>query len=118
MKAFLAATVLGVMTLTTSAWADARDFGVINQTGYAIKFLAVSEAHDNDFSENELTGVLANGGKAMVHFTHADKGCSWKMKATSTDGTNVFFPVMNLCTINNVTIRYNKANDTVSFTTD
>ena len=110
--------VFGTLTLGVPARADPRDFGVVNQTGYAIRFIGVNEPGDEIYNENELRSVLAHGSKAMIHFSHADKGCVWNMKATATDGTNVFFRNLNLCTINNVTLRYNRATDVVSYITD
>lgn len=113
-------TAAAVMLLGSSmALADDRDFGVINQTGYPIKGLYINPPGDDVYNENELSGVLAQGAKFNVKFSGADKGCTWNMKVTwADDNTSSIFRGLNLCQINNVTLKYNKATDTSSYTTD
>jgi hypothetical protein len=54
-----------------------------------------------------------------VKFSKADKGCNWNIKVTwADDNTSSFFRGLNLCTINSVTLKYDKNTDKASYTTD
>jgi hypothetical protein len=99
--------------------ADDRDFTIVNSTGYPIKFLGVNPPNDNVFNENELSSVLGNGNQFKVKFSGADKGCTWNIKVTwADDNTSSIFRGLDLCKINTVTLKYNKATDEASYTTE
>jgi len=53
-----------------------------------------------------------------VKFTGADKGCTWNIKVTWTDNSWSLFRGLNLCEINVVTLKYDKASDTASYVTE
>ena len=119
-KLFAGMIAAAAMTVVaTSSYADDRNFDLVNATGYAIKFVGVNAPGDNVYNENELSGLLANGAKIGIKFTGADKGCVWNIKVTwQIDDSSSFFRGLNLCTINTVTLKYDKASDTASYTTD
>ncbi len=117
----LACAFLTVVALVfaTASFADDRDFTIVNGTGYPIKFVGVNAPGDEVWNENELSGVLTDTASKKVKFTGADKGCTWNIKVTwADDNTSSYFRGLNLCTINSVTLKYNKASDTASYTTD
>ena len=121
MKKVIAGLVLFVAVVigSTVNAADQRDFTIVNATGYPIKFLGVNEPKDNVWNENELSSILGNGASFKVKFSNADKGCTWNIKVTwADDNTSSIFKGLNLCTINTVTLKYNKASDEASYTTD
>ena len=115
---FAAALVAALVLFSASVFADDRDFTVVNGTGYDIKGLFINPPGDNVFNENELKGVLGDGNKFDVKFTGADKGCTWNMKVTWTDDSSSIFRGLDLCKISTVTLKYNKATDTASYTWD
>ena len=121
MKKVIAGLVLFVAVVigSTVNAADQRDFTIVNATGYPIKFLGVNEPNDPVYNENELSSILGNGASFKVKFSNADKGCTWNIKVTwADDNTSSIFKGLNLCTINTVTLKYNKASDEASYTTD
>ena len=120
MKKVIAGLFLFVaVVIGSAAMADDRDFTIVNATGYPIKFLGVNPPNDNVFNENELSSVLGNGNQFKVKFSGADKGCTWNIKVTwADDNSSSIFRGLDLCTINNVTLKYNRASDTASYTTD
>jgi hypothetical protein len=120
MPKFLTAAFAAILLLLAlPSLADDRDFGVINQTGYPIKFLGVNPPGDEKWNENELDRTLGDGAKINVKFSGADKGCTWNIKVTwADDNTSSYFRNLNLCEINNVTLKYNKKTDEASYTTD
>ncbi len=107
-----------MMLFSVSAFADDRDFVLINGTGYDIKFLGVNAPGDENWNDNELSGVLNDGAQFKVKFSGADKGCSWNIKVTWTDNSWSLFRGLDLCTINTVTLKYNRNTDTASYVTD
>ncbi len=123
MKRLMAGLVALVAVALMSAGASAQDrnFTLHNQTGYAMKGIYVNLPNDNVFNENELDAPLANGAKFLVKFTRADGGraCVWNIKVEWADGSPAsFFRGLNLCTIDNVYMKYDKASDVTSYTTD
>ncbi|MBV8167835.1 MAG: hypothetical protein JO021_13655 [Alphaproteobacteria bacterium] len=120
MKKAIAGLFLFVaVVIGSAAMADDRDFTIVNGTGYPIKFLGVNAPNDNVWNENELSSTLGNGASFKVKFSGADKGCTWNIKVTwADDNTSSIFRGLNLCTINTVTLKYNKSTDEASYTTD
>lgn len=118
-KALLGLFGVLIMLTVTPVQADERNFALVNATGYAIKFVGVNPPGDNVYNENELSGTLNDGGRIDVKFTGADKGCVWNMKVIwADDNTSSFFRNLDLCKINTVTLKYNRATDTASYVTD
>src|SRR5689334_9326309 len=69
------------LVVTTSFAADNRNISVVNETGYAIKFLGFNGPDDGlDDWENELDGTLKNQDTAYVEFDEDDDGCVWNIK--------------------------------------
>ena len=122
MRGFFLAFVITVAALTgSSAFAtDERNVTVVNGTGYPIKFLGFNNPGDEDWSDNELGGVLANGGNIYVKFNTADKGCKWNFKIEWADPgyPGVLWKDVDLCKISTLKLRYNRATDTTSYTAE
>jgi hypothetical protein len=118
MKAILFALAVSAAAFTTSASyaADERDVTVVNGTGYGIKFLGFNTPGDNDWSENELSAPMADGAKKDVKFSTADKGCKWNFKIEWADPgyPGVVWQNVDLCSINSLTLRYDRATDKTS----
>jgi hypothetical protein len=119
MRAFFFAFVVAAATLSGSSSfaADERNVTVVNGTGYAIKFLGFNNPGDNDWSDNELGSDLANGGSIYVKFDTADKGCKWNIRIDWADPgyPGVLWRDVDLCTIDVLTLRYDRSTDTTSF---
>src|SRR3954462_11723668 len=82
MKSLFAALIvtLAIFSGSPSQAADQRNVTVVNGTGYGIKFLGFNNPGDNDWSDNELGGVMSNGSSQYVKFNSADKGCLWNFR--------------------------------------
>jgi hypothetical protein len=118
MRGFFLAFVVAIATLSGSSAfaADDRNVTVVNGTGYGIKFLGFNNAGDNDWSDNELSGVLANGASIYVKFGTGDKGCKWNAKIEWADAgyPGVLWRNLDLCSIDVITLRYDRGTDTTS----
>src|ERR1700733_5007243 len=118
MKGFFLAFVITVAALTGSSAVapDQRHVTVVHGTGYGIKFLGFNNPGDNDWSDNELGGNLADGGNIYVKFNTADKGCKWNFKIEWADPgyPGVLWKDIDLCSVETIVLRYNRSNDTTS----
>jgi hypothetical protein len=78
MRGFFLAFVITVAALTgSSAFAtDQRNVTVVNGTGYPIKFLGFNNPGDEDWSDNELGGVLPTAATFMSSSTPPTKAAS------------------------------------------
>jgi hypothetical protein len=111
---FVAFAILAATLGGSSAFAaDQRNVTVVNGTGYGIKFLGFNNPGDNDWSDNELGGVLANGGNIYVKFDTLDKGCKWNFKIEWADPgyPGVLWENIDLCSIDEITLKYDRDTD-------
>jgi hypothetical protein len=118
MKQLFFGTVLGVSIAFGAMAADMRDVKVVNGTGYGVKFLGFNNPGDDDWSDNELGDVLANGASVLVKFNTADEGCVWNFKIDWADPgyPGVLWKDVDLCRISVLTLRYDRKTDTTSYT--
>jgi len=112
----LALIALAVVTTPASA-ADSRNVSVVNETGYAIKFLGFNAPDDGlEEWDNELDGVLKNQDTTYVEFDEADEGCVWNIKVDWANyNESVLWKNVNLCRFNVLRLRYNSNTKTTSF---
>ncbi len=118
MRGLFLGLLLAAATATGALAADERNVNVVNGTGYGIKFLGFNNPGDNDWSDNELGSVLANGGSVYVKFNTADQGCIWNIRIDWADPgyPGVLWEKVDLCKIDEITLHYNRAKDETSFT--
>ncbi len=111
--------VLATATLATASYAaDDRNITFVNATGYGINFIGVNPPDDDDWSDSEISSILKDKDSVYIKFNESDKGCKWSIRVTwegySTSGT---LRNVNLCEIDVVTLHYDRAADTLSYTT-
>ena len=115
-RVFFACTALAAMLAMSSALAaDLRNVTVVNGTGYGIKFLGFNNPNDSDWSDNELppNSVLPSGNSVYVKFNTEDKGCKWNFKIEWADPgyPGVVWHNVDLCQIETLTLKYDRATD-------
>lgn len=104
------------MICSSAAFADDRDFMIVNGTRYPIKFIGANPPGDAVYNENELDSVLNDGASFKVKFSGSDKGCTWNIKVTwADDNSSSFFKGLDLCKIETVTFKYDRKSDTASY---
>ena len=111
------AAALMLLATTTAYAQDNRNVTVVNGTGYGIKFLGFNNPGDNDWSDNELGGVLANGQSIYVKFNNADKGCVWNFRISweLSGYSDVLWRNVNLCQIDKLTLKWDRNSNQTSF---
>jgi hypothetical protein len=99
--------------------ADERNITVHNATGYGIKFIGVNPPDDGEFDDNELSAVLKDGDSVYIQFNQADKGCKWTIKIDwAMEGyPSPLIPNINLCTIDDLRLTYDRASGVTSYQT-
>jgi len=115
---FSALLVIGLsLAAAPSFAADSRNVSVINETGYAIKFLGFNAPDDGlDEWENELDETLKNQDTAYVEFSDEDEGCVWNIKVDWANyNESVLWKNVNLCKFNVLRLRYDPGTKTTSF---
>ena len=119
MKSIFAALIAVGISLAagTALAADSRNVSVVNETGYAIKFLGFNAPDDGiDEWENELEGVLKNQASTYVEFDEDDEGCVWNIKVDWQNyDESVLWKNVNLCKFNVRRLRYDSGTKTTSF---
>jgi hypothetical protein len=115
---FSALVVLGLSLAAPAATAaDGRNISVINETGYAIKFLGFNAPDDGlEEWDNELEKTLKNQDSTYVEFDDDDEGCVWNVKVVWANYDEaVLWKNVNLCKFTALRLRYDSGTKTTSF---
>jgi hypothetical protein len=119
-KSILALVVVALFALGGSpSQAKEWEVTVVNGTGYPIKFLGFNPPGDNDWSENELEGVLQDGESVDVSFDDEEDDCKWNIRVDWADPgyPGVLWRNVDVCNITKITLHYNRSTDTTSIST-
>lgn len=104
---FGALVALTVVVLSTAtAFADPRDFELVNNTGRDIKEIYVTGSNLDDWGDNLLTDTqfLPSGNKVPIAFKRFTEGnCYYDIKVITADGSEGELNQVNLCETNTVT---------------
>jgi hypothetical protein len=109
---------MGVSLASVSCFAaDSRNVSVVNETGYAIKFLGFNGPDDGlDEWDNELDKTLKNQESTYVEFDDDDDGCVWNIKVDWANyDESVLWRNVDLCKFNVLRLRYDPGTKTTSF---
>ena len=97
-----------------------QDFSLVNRTGYEIKEVYVSPSKSSDWEEDILgDGVLEDKGARNIHFHRSTTSCHWDLKVVYTvDSSSAIWEAIDLCTVEKITIHYDKDAEKTSATFD
>jgi len=121
MRILLVALCAAVLALAAPAWAQEakQDFRLVNKTGYELKGLYVAPSKSDDWEEDVLgQDTLSDGQAVNVHFNPKTKTCKYDLKVVySDDDSSAVWSKIDLCSVEKITIKYNRKNDetTASF---
>jgi hypothetical protein len=121
-KVRFAAVFAVVLAFAAPAFAQEakQDFKMVNATGYELKALYVSPSKSDDWGDDILgQDVLSDGQVVNVHFSPKVHTCKWDLKVTySDDNSNAVWQDIDLCTVEKITIHYDRKNDVTRATFD
>lgn len=108
------------LALPAMAQEAKQDFTLANQTGYELKEVYVSPFNADDWQDDVLgTGTLGDSSSVEIKFHRATKTCKWDLKVVYTvDSSSAVWHNIDLCSVEKITIRYNKSSDTTSASFD
>jgi|SRR5580704_10831067 hypothetical protein len=96
-----------------------QDFKLVNKTGYELKALYVAPSKSEDWEDDVLgQDTLADGQAVNIHFSPKTKTCTFDLKVVySDDDSSAVWSKIDLCTVEKITIKYNRKSDetTASF---
>lgn len=117
MRKFLAAlAMMSVVAMPAMAQEAKQDFTLINKTGYELKALYVSPSKSDDWEDDVLgQGTLGDATSIEIKFHREAKSCHWDLKVVySVDDTSAVWHDIDLCTVEKISLHYNKSTDTTS----
>jgi len=114
----LAATLLlGISSLP--ALAGEQDFKLVNKTGYQIDEVYVSRATSKSWGKDMMgKDALADSENVNLSFNAPDSVCKWDMRVKYNDGDTAEWNNLNLCSINTVTLYWDRKNQTTRAVTE
>jgi hypothetical protein len=122
MRIFLVAAFAAAVAFAAPAGAEdaKQDFKLVNSTGYELKALFVSPSKSDDWQDDILGQDTLDDGKTVnVHFSPKANTCKWDLKVVySDDDSSAVWSNVDLCSIEKITIHYNRKNDATSATFD
>jgi hypothetical protein len=83
------------------------DFKLVNKSTYVIVELYVAPSSQDEWGEDVLgTDVLPNNESVDIEFERSETTCNWDLKIVDEDEDEVTWTKLNLCTANEITLRY------------
>jgi hypothetical protein len=113
-------TFLAFLAAPSVAEEADQDFKLVNRTGYDLEKVFVSPSKLEDWG-NDVMGrdVLGDGDSVNIKFHPKAKTCQWDLKVIYTvDGSSAIWHDIDLCSVEKITIRYNKNTDKTTATFD
>lgn len=97
-----------------------QDFTLVNKTGYELKAVYVSPSKSDDWEEDVLgKDTLGDQEEWEIKFHRSTKTCKWDLKVVySDDSSSAEWSDIDLCSVEKVTIRYDRKADKTSATFD
>lgn len=111
-------TAAAIMVAASGVQAQDADFTLINSTGYPLREVYVSPSKQENWGPDRLgDGILANGASKLFRFPKSQSACQQDLKVVyDDDGTSSVWEGINLCEIDKIRLRYNRATDTSTAT--
>ena len=116
MRPFFVSALFGICSLVSvSAFAGDADFTMVNGTGYTINEVYISPANKNAWGKDRMGDDDLPNGKSKL-FRFSDKAnCVQDIKVVFDKGdAEVTWEDLDLCEINKLTLKYNRATKAVS----
>lgn len=109
---FLATTLLAI-AYSVPALAGEQDFKLVNKTGYQIDEVYVSRVSSKSWGNDMMgRGALGDSDSVDLSFNAPDNVCRWDMKVKYNDGDTAEWSDLNLCSIETVTLYWDRKNQT------
>ena len=92
-----------------------QDVKILNNTGVEINEIYISEVDKSDWEEDVLKeDTLATGAEVKITFQEAEKAKYWDLMVTDSDGTAIIWEKIDLFSISEITLNYDKSTETAT----
>jgi len=122
MRKVTIAAFAAVIGLAVPALADdaKQDFELVNKTGYDLRSIYIGPSSSDHWSPVTVDQPsITDGMTVNVHFNSGTKTCHWDLKVVySDDDSSAVWQKIDLCTVEKITIHYNRDKDVTSATFD
>ena len=118
-RTILAFSVFASLAFAGKAFAGDADFTLVNRTGYTIREVYISPTKSGSWGKDRLgDGTLGNTRQRLFKFS--DKAsCQQDLQVIfDDDGSDVVWEGFDLCTIDKITLKYNRLTKEVSADTE
>ncbi len=117
-RKFLLPTIISAMA-AGAAFAGDADFTLVNRTGYTLREVYLSPSHKSAWGSDRMGEGYLNNGKSRL-FKFSDKSsCTQDLKVVfDDDESEVIWDEIDLCSINKITLKYNRKTGDVSADTE
>lgn len=114
-KQALTVAVLSSVLLSGVAFAGKADFTLLNKTGYTLREVYLSPSNKNSWGNDRMgQGYLDNNKFRNFKFASA-ASCKQDLKVVfDDDASEVIWEDFDLCSINKITLKYNRKTNEVS----
>jgi len=114
----LAALVAVAFAMPAMADEAKQNFTLVNKTGYELNAIYVSPSKSDDWEDDVMDqDTLDDGDSVAIHFQRAIKTCKWDLKVVYTDdSSSAVWNDIDLCSVETITIHYNRDTDTTTAT--
>jgi hypothetical protein len=114
-KVALTATAIAAVLASTYSFAGEADFTLVNKTGYTIREIYISPTNKHNWGSDRMGDNTLDNNKSRL-FKFSDRAnCEQDLKVVFDKGdAEVVWEDVDLCTINKLSIKYNRASNTVS----
>lgn len=100
-----------LLIMASPAFAGTQDFTLYNQTGVLIYELYISESKNNRWEEDVLGNQVLDHGEYLNVTFSGRSACWWDIMAVDSDGNNVYWEGIDLCSTYTVTLTCDSAGD-------
>ena len=104
-RLFARALILASLVLAAPVAAQVRGFSIVNQTGAALRDVAVRRVGDREW--RPLGAAPAPGASARADFAHED--CAFDLRATVAGVGQIVWNGVNLCDVKRVALHRDSA---------
>ena len=111
-KIILAVSLLSTLG-TAGALAGEQDFKLVSKTGYQIDEVYVSRVNNRNWGNDVMgRGTLEEDAAVDISFNAPDNACRWDLRVKYNDGDTAEWKNLNLCSIETVTLYWDRKNGT------
>jgi hypothetical protein len=114
-KTLLAAALTAALFASAPSMAGDADFTLVNKTGYTLREIYISPANKKNWGSDRMGKNTLGNNKSRL-FKFSDKAsCEQDLRVVfDDDGSEVIWEDFDLCTINKITLKYDRKSNTVS----